>query len=67
MKPVVANPAETFESLLEKLKVAENATQIQKQINQIIGKLQRAKNKVSGENLEQIQSLIGEFKNLSPH
>ena len=30
-------------------------------------KLQRAKNKVSGENLKQVQSLIGEMKNLSPH
>ncbi len=67
MKPVVANPAETFESLLEKLKVADNPTQIQKQINQLLGKLQRAKNKVSSENLEQIQSLIGKVKHLSPH
>ena len=67
MKPVVANPAETFESLLEKLKVADNAPQIQQQINQLLGKLQRAKNKLCGENLEQVQSLIGEVKNLSPH
>ena len=67
MKPVVANPNDTFESLLEKLKVADNASQIQKQINQLLGKLQRTKNKLSGENLEQIQSLIGEVKNLSPH
>ena len=28
MKPIVANPAETFESLLEKLKVSDNSTQI---------------------------------------
>ena len=67
MKPVVVNPAETFESLLEKLKVANNSTQIQQHINQLLGKLQRAKNKWNGENLEQIQSLIGEVKNLSPH
>lgn len=67
MRPVVANPSETFESLLEKLKVADNATQIQQQINQLLGKLQRAKTKMSGENLEQIQSLIVEVKNLSPH
>ncbi len=67
MKPVVANPAETFESRLEKLKVADNAAQIQKQINQLIGKVQRANNKLNGENLEQIQNLIGEAKNLSPH
>ena len=67
MKPVVVNPAETFESLLEKLKVADNATQIQRQINQLVGKLQRNKNKLSGENLEQIQSLIDEIKNSSPN
>ena len=66
MKSVVANPAETFENLLEKLKVDDNSTQIKKQINQIIGKFQRAKNKLSGEILEQIQNLIGEVKNLSP-
>ena len=39
MNPVVVNPAETFKSLLEKLKVAKNATQIQQQINQLLGKL----------------------------
>ena len=43
MKPVVANPSETFESLIEKLKIADTDTKIQKQINQILGKLQRAK------------------------
>ena len=60
MRFVVANPNEPFESLLEKLEVAGNSTQIQQQINQIIGKLQRAKNKLSGEQLEQTQSLIGD-------
>ncbi len=67
MKPIVANPAETFKSLLENLNAADNEKQVQKQINRIIGKLQRTKNKLSGENLEQIQSLISEVKNLSPH
>ena len=33
----------------------------------MLGKLQRAKNKLSGEKLEQIQSLIGKVKNLSPY
>ena len=59
MKPVVANPSETFENLIEKLKIADTDTKIQKQINQILGKLQRAKNMFHFENLEQFKNLSG--------
>ena len=43
MKPVVANPSETFENLIEKLKASDTDKKIQKQTNQILFKLQRAK------------------------
>lgn len=75
MKPVVVNPTENFSSLLEKLKISDDDKQIQKQINQIIGKLQRTKNNFRGETLEQFKNLAGgktpeqfagEVKNLSP-
>jgi len=75
MKPVVVNPTETFENLLEKLKNADTEIKIQQQINQILGKLQRMKNNLHGETLEQFKNLTGgktlnqfvaEIKNLSP-
>jgi type I restriction enzyme R subunit len=74
MKPVVVNPTENFSNLLEKLKISDDDKQIQKQINQIIGKLQRTKNNLHGETLEQFKNLadkktpeqfVGEVKNLS--
>ena len=74
MKPVVVNPTETFTSLLEKLKIADDEIKIKKQINQILGKLQRTKNNFTGNSLEQIKILTGgknlnhfisEVKNLS--
>ena len=75
MKPVVVNPTENFSSLLEKLKISDDDRQIQTQINQIIGKLQRTKNKFSSSDLENFKSLsggktpeqfVGTMKNLSP-
>ena len=75
MRPVVVNPTENFSSLLEKLKISDDDKQIQKQINQIIGKLQRTKNKFSSSDLENFKSLSGgktpeqfadEVKKLSP-
>ena len=57
MKPVVANPSETFENLIEKLKASDTDKKIQKQTNQILFKLQRAKNKFHSENLEQFKNL----------
>ena len=59
MKPVVANPSETFENLIEKLKASDTDKKIQKQTNQILFKLQRAKSKFHSENLEQFKNLSG--------
>ena len=44
---------------MEKLKVSDDDKKIQRQINQIIGKLQRAKNSLHGETLEQFKNLSG--------
>lgn len=74
MKPLVVNPTETFASLLEKLKFADDEAVIKKQVKQIIGKIQRTKNNLSGDSLERIKNLTGgknlnqfisEVKNLS--
>ncbi len=62
MKPVISNPAETFKSLLDKLKRAENS-QIPKFISQIVAKLQRVKFKLSPQNLEHFINLAGKSPN----
>ena len=74
MKPIVANPMETFSSLLEKLKTADTEKNIRQQIKQLIGKLQRIKNVLDSSALEQFKNLaqgktpsqfIAEVKKLS--
>ena len=57
MKPVVANASEIFENLIAKFKASDTDKKIQKQTNQILGKLQRI---FYSENLEQFKNLNGE-------
>ena len=56
MKPVVANASEIFENLIAKFKASDTDKKIQKQTNQILGKLQRI---FHSENLEQFKNLNG--------
>ena len=57
MKSVVANASEIFENLVAKFKASDTDKKIQKQTNQILFKLQRAKNTFHSENLEQFKNL----------
>lgn len=59
MKPVVANPAATFDQLLEGLKTVEDQKQVENQINQIIAKLQRKKRNLDNTTLEHFASMTG--------
>ena len=59
MKPVVANPAATFDQLLEGLKTIEDQKQVENQINQIIAKLQRKKRNLDNTTLEHFASMTG--------
>ena len=59
MKPVVSNPAATFDQLLEGLKTIEDQKQVENQINQIIAKLQRKKRNLDNTTLEHFASMTG--------
>ncbi len=59
MKPVVANPATTFEQLLEGLEVLDDEKQVQRQIDQIIAKLQRKKRHMDNKTMEHFISMTG--------
>lgn len=58
MKPVVANPTETFAQLLDKLKTLDDNKAVQNLVNQIIAKLRRRKPSA------QINELINTLKTL---
>lgn len=58
MKPVVANPTETFAQLLDKLKTLDDNKAVQNLVNQIIAKLRRRKPSA------QISELINTLKTL---
>ena len=45
MKPVVANPSTSFTQLLDGLEELNDEAQVKNQINQVIAKLQRKKEK----------------------
>ena len=60
MKPVVVNPSATFEQLLEGLEVLEDERHVQNQIDQIVAKLQRKKQHMDAETMEQFISMAGE-------
>lgn len=57
MKPVVTNPATSFTQLLDGLEVVEEADRVQQQINQIIAKLQRKKQKIDDRTMEHFISM----------
>ena len=59
MKPVVANPATTFQQLLDGLEAMEDEKQVQYQINQIIAKMQRKKRSMSDRDKEHFVSMTG--------
>lgn len=59
MKPVVSNPAATFDQLLEGLKTIEDQKQVENQINQIIAKLQRKNRNLDNTTLEHFASMTG--------
>jgi len=59
MKPVVANPATTFEQFLEGLEVLDDEKQVQNQIDQIIAKLQRKKRHMDSKTMEHFISMTG--------
>ncbi len=61
MKPVAANPNETFSTLLDKLKFSNDANQIKNLISQIVAKLQRAKIKFDAETFEHFKNLSGGY------
>lgn len=75
MKPVVANPATTLSQLLEGLEGMESDDQIQRQIDQIIARMQRKERSMSEADKEHFRSMadgkdtsevIGELKELHP-
>lgn len=59
MKPVVANPASSFEQLLDGLEILEDEKQLQNQIDQIVAKLQRKKRRMSAETMEHFKDMTG--------
>ena len=59
MKPVVANPATSFEQLIDGLEVLDSEEQVTNQINQIIAKLQRRKRNMSKKEVEHFIDLSG--------
>lgn len=59
MKPVVTNPATTFNQLFDGLEVMEDEKQVQYQINQIIAKMQRKKRNMSDKDMEHFISMTG--------
>jgi type I restriction enzyme, R subunit len=74
MKPVAPNPNTTFEQLKEELKHIDNNERAKKQLEQIIAKLQRKKQKITGQNEDKFrynaegrdpESFINMLKDLS--
>lgn len=59
MKPVVVNPASSFNQLLEGLKVLEDERQLKNQIDQIVAKFQRKKRNMNSELIEHFKDLAG--------
>ena len=59
MKPVVANPVVGLGQLIDELKLIEDEEKIRRQIDQILGKVQRKNKRVNGETLEHFVSLTG--------
>ena len=59
MKPVAADPATTFEQLLDGLEVLDDQKQVQHQIEQIIAKLQRKKRHMDSRIKEHFISMTG--------
>ena len=57
MKPAVANPATTFQQLLEGLEVVEDSQHVQYQIDQIVAKMQRKKRNMTDKTMEHFLSL----------
>lgn len=55
MKPVAPNPKTTFTQLVEELPEIGSNERAQKQLDQIIAKLQRKKNRIQGNNQEKFQ------------
>ncbi|WP_303791184.1 type I restriction-modification system endonuclease [Anaerotruncus colihominis] len=59
MKPLAANPSVSFGQLLDGLEVLEEEKQIEYQIDQIIAKLQRKKQKLDSKTMEHFVSMTG--------
>ncbi len=59
MKPVVSDPATSFEQLMDGLEVLGTEEQVKNQINQIIAKLQRKKRKMSESTMAHFIQLSG--------
>ena len=59
MKPIVANPKTTFDDLIDGIDVLETDGARKNQIDMIIAKVLRHKNKMSDKNREQFASLCG--------
>jgi type I restriction enzyme R subunit len=59
MKPVVANPATTFDTLIDGIEVLDTEAARQNQVDMIIAKILRNKNKMTDYNREQFASLTG--------
>lgn len=59
MKPVAANPKETFTGLLSGLEVMEDEKQVQYQIDQILAKLQRKKRNMDGKTMDYFINMTG--------
>ena len=59
MKPVVANPATSFEQLIDGLEALDSEEQVTNQINQIIAKLQRKKRSMSEKDVAHFIDLSG--------
>jgi type I restriction enzyme R subunit len=59
MKPVVANPATTFDTLIDGIEVLGTEAARQNQVDMIIAKILRNKNKMTDYNREQFASLTG--------
>lgn len=75
MKPVVVNPRATFSQLAEELPDIPSDARVTKQVEQIIAKLQRKKQHITGEEVERFQyhsqetdpeSFINMLQRLSP-
>lgn len=59
MKPVVANPKATFDTLIDGIDNLESEVARRNQVDMIIAKIMRAKSRMSDQNREQFASLTG--------